>query len=133
MVQGIAHTALYTSLFDKTVQFYEAAFDAENLGFFQTDKRGCWLAIGADILEIFESPAYGDGCFKHIAIRSGNVDALFQKALDCGAASYVEPKDITLNLKQPRHARIAFVRGPGGEQIELFEEKQGEMEEYAYA
>lgn len=120
MVKGFAHIALYTNRFDATIAFYEKVFAAENLGYFQTERKGCWLSIGGDILEIFESDALGEGCFKHIGIACDNVDELFQRALDCGAAAHVQPKDICLDLKEPQEARIAFVKGINGEQIELF-------------
>lgn len=123
MITGFAHAALYTTMFEETIEFYEKVFEAGNLGFFETNTRGCWLAIGEDILEIFESEKYGDGSFKHIAIACDDVDALFDKALRNGATPHVYPKDITLNLKQTVNARIAFIKGLNDEQIELFEEK----------
>lgn len=123
MVKGFAHIALYTKIFENTIQFYQDVFDAEILGFFETAVRGCWLAIGDDILEIFESGENSDGSFKHIAIACDNTDELFHKALKYGAAPHIYPKDITLNLEKTVNARIAFVKGLSGEQIELFEEK----------
>jgi len=120
MVKGFAHCALYVSRLEDTVQFYMDVFGAENLGFFQASSRGCWLKLGDDILEIFFSEDLGTGCFKHIAIACDDVDALYTRALEYGASSMVEPKDVTLGLQQPVKARIAFVTGINGEQIELF-------------
>lgn len=116
----IAHVALYTPAFEQTVRFYEGVFDAKNLGLFKTDRRGCWLSLDGDILEVFESPARGDGAWKHMAIACRDVDAVYQKALEHGAKAYVAPKSLSLELEQPLRARIAFVIGPSGEQIELF-------------
>lgn len=121
MIKGFAHAALYTDLFEETIRFYENVFDAQNLGNFETDKRGCWLAIGNDILEIFEEDKYCEGGFKHIAIECDNVDGLFDKALSNGASAHVYPKNIALDLKEKVNARIAFIKGINGEQIELFE------------
>lgn len=123
MVNGFAHIALYTDRFEETIAFYINAFGAVSLGRFMTDKRGCWLKIGSDILEIFESGHMGDGAFKHIAIACDDADLLFEKAISCGAAPHVMPKDIHLELTEPVSARIAFVRGINGEQIELFEQR----------
>lgn len=120
MIKGFAHVALYTAMFEETIEFYQDVFDAENMGYFETNTRGCWLSIGDDILEIFESSKYGDGSFKHIAIACDNVDELFSKALAKGAVPHVYPKDITLNLNQKANARIAFIKGINEEQIELF-------------
>lgn len=124
MIKGFAHIALYARNFDATIEFYQCAFGARQMGIFEADTRGCWLDVGGDILEIFEGNADCDGYFKHFAIACDDVDALYAKALECGAASHVEPKDIVLSLEDgPVHARIAFVKGPNGEQIELFDQK----------
>ena len=118
-VNGIAHCALYTSQLNETVAFYEKVFDAENLGFFKASAPGCWLRLGRDVLEIFETEDLGTGCFKHIAIECDDVDALFAHAVACGGGEMMKPKNITLGLKKPVQARIAFVTGINGEQIEL--------------
>lgn len=124
MIKGFAHIALYARDFDRTVEFYQSAFGARQLGIFEADTRGCWLDIGGDILEIFEGGMDCDGYFKHFAVACDDVDALYAKALECGAAAHVEPKDIVLELDGGSvNARIAFVKGPDGEQIELFDQK----------
>ena len=120
MVNGIAHCALYTSRLEETVQFYVDVFEAKNLGFFQASTRGCWLQLGKDILEVFQSENLGTGCFKHIAIACDDVDALFERAIRYGGASLVAPKEATLELNETVKARLAFVTGINGEQIELF-------------
>lgn len=120
MVKGIAHCALYVPRLEETVRFYMDVFGAKNLGFFQASTRGCWLQLGEDILEIFESAALGDGCFKHIALACEDVDALYSRAIAFGGASLVAPKEALLELNEPVHVRLAFVTGINGEQIELF-------------
>lgn len=120
MVKGFAHCALYVSRLEETVQFYTDVFGAENLGYFQAAARGCWLRLGEDILEIFESEDLGTGCFKHIAIACDDVDALYERALEHGGGGLVEPKEALLELKEPVRVRLAFVTGVNGEQIELF-------------
>ncbi len=121
MVNGLAHVALYTPRLKETIRFYQEVFQAKSLGDFDLPHKGCWLSIGEDILEVFESESMGDGCFKHIAIACDDVDEYYCLALSHGGASHVPPKDIT----QPVPARIAFVKGPNGEQIELFSKKGG--------
>ena len=120
MVKGFAHCALYVPKLEETVQFYTDVFGAKNLGFFQASTRGCWLQIGTDILEIFQSEQLGTGCFRHIAIACDDVDALYDRALAFGGGSMVEPKDALLELIDPVKARLAFVTGINGEEIELF-------------
>lgn len=123
MIKGFAHTALYTTKFKETINFYKEIFDAKEMGYFKTKTDACWLSVGDDILEIFNEESLGDGAFKHIAIECDNVDNLFEKALKCGAAPHVYPKDIVLALNEKVEARIAFIKGINGEQIELFERK----------
>ena len=120
MVKGFAHCALYTPIPEKTVEFYVNVFGAENLGDFEASSHGWWLRLGTDILEVFESAQLGTGCFKHIAIACDDVDALYDRAIAHGAAPMVAPKNATLALKEPVNARLAFVRGISGEEIELF-------------
>ena len=119
-VKGFAHCALYTSRPEETVRFYEDVFGAENLGDFQASSHGWWLRLGSDILEVFQSDDLGTGCFKHIAIACDDVDALYERAIAHGAVPMVAPKNATLALKEPVKARLAFVRGVAGEEIELF-------------
>ena len=120
MVKGIAHCGLYVPRLEESVQFYETVFGAENLGYFQASSRGCWLKLGKDILEIFESEDLGTGCFKHIAIGCDDVDALYERALAFGGGALIAPKEAVLGLKEPVNVRLAFVTGINGEQIELF-------------
>ena len=120
MAKGFAHCALYVPKLEETVQFYETVFGAKNLGYFQASTRGCWLQLGEDILEIFQSEDLGTGCFKHIAIACDDVDALYQRAISVGGSRLVEPKDAVLELREPVKARLAFVAGINGEEIELF-------------
>ena len=120
MVKGFAHCALYVPRLEETVQFYVDVFGAENMGYFQASSRGCWLRIGSDILEVFQSEELGTGCFKHIAIACDDVDALYERALAFGGGALVAPKDAILELTEPVKARLAFVTGINGEQIELF-------------
>lgn len=119
MVTGIAHTALYTDKFEETIDFYKKAFDAEDLGRFETAHKGVWLKIGDSILEIFEETPLPEGMFKHIAFSCDDVDATYAKALACGATPHVEPKDTVLAMNEPQYLRIAFVKGVSGEQIEF--------------
>ena len=120
MVKGFAHCALYTPKARQAVRFYMDVFDAEDLGEFQASSKGRWLRLGKDILEIFESEELGTGCFRHIAVACSDVDALYNRAISRGAEPMIEPKDAVLSLKEPVKARLAFVRGVAGEEIELF-------------
>lgn len=119
MITGFSHVALYTPRLEQTVSFYQEVFHAKLIRAFDRPHKGCWLSLGKDILEVFESEPLGNGLFKHISIACDDVDAYYLQALSFGATPCVPPKDIT----QPVPARIAFIQGPSGEQIELFSPK----------
>ena len=119
-IKGFAHCALYVPRLEETAQFYADVFGAENLGYFEASTRGCWLRIGEDVLEIFQSEELGTGCFKHIAIACDDVDALYERALAFGGGELLAPKDAVLELLEPVKVRLAFVTGINGEEIELF-------------
>lgn len=119
MIMGLAHVALYTPCLEQTVRFYQEVFQSETVKVFDLPHKGCWLTLGGDLLEVFESEPLGDGLFKHIAIACDDVDGYYRLALSHGATAHMPPKDIT----SPCPARIAFVKGPAGEQIELFHER----------
>ena len=119
-IKGFAHCALYVPRLEETAQFYADVFGAVNLGYFEASTRGCWLRIGEDVLEIFQSEELGTGCFKHIAIACDDVDALYERALDFGGGELLAPKDAVLELLEPVKVRLAFVTGINGEEIELF-------------
>ena len=49
--------------------------------------------------------------------------AVYQKALEIGFTSKMEPKIVSLATKpEPTPIHIAFVCGPDGEQVEFFKE-----------
>lgn len=121
-ISGIAHVALYTSKFEESIEFYEKAFGAISLGVFMTSRRGCWLQMGDSVLEIFESEDFPpQGSFKHFAIQCNNVEEAYAKALEAGGNELVQPKEVALNMIEPKRLKIAFVTGVNGEEIELCE------------
>ncbi len=125
MINGIAHVALYTTKFDETLTFYQTVLGARKAGYPHTAARSCLLQLGDSVLEVFESDVLPDGLFKHIALSCDNVDELYGKLVAAGATPHAEPKDLVLSSfdedgrETEKMVRIAFVKGPSGEQIEL--------------
>jgi glyoxylase I family protein len=58
-----------------------------------------------------------------MAFATDNVDDCVAAVRAAGYPITVEPKDITIPSEPPLPARIAFCRGPLGEEIELFQEQ----------
>ena len=60
---------------------------------------------------------------RHFAFATNDVDACVEAVKAAGYEVFIEPKDIEIASTPVFPARIAFCKGPLGEEIELFEEK----------
>lgn len=124
---GLHHVALRTMDYDASLAFY-----TELLGM---SVRAAWTAADGRRLALVD---IGDGAcieivgqlpdavvpeggqvhpFMHLAIRTSDPDVVWQRAIDAGWPSVLDPKDVVLGV-QP--ARLAFFSGPSGEVIEMF-------------
>jgi len=128
---GFHHIALRVKDMQIAKQFY-----MEGLGFILKGEwrdgetgLGCMVDIGdGGIIEMFDgwetdldkSFDRQAGSFFHLAISVEDVDAVYKRALECGAKPQMEPKNIVIPASPPIPARIAFVCGPSGESVELF-------------
>lgn len=146
---GLHHIGLFSRNLDATLRFY-----VDGLGF--TRSYGWNGALGEQASEQFNFvlPGVmldaGDGNYfevfprdpsspesepvfplNHIALRTADIDAAYQRALQHGGRSHAfhlpekswdgAPLIVTMHGAPERVARIAFVRGPDGELIEFFE------------
>jgi len=134
---GFHHVALRVYDFDASMKFY-----IDGLGFRRhygwgtdaradggTDSRAAMLDTGdGNYLEVFAGgkrphgePA-PDGPFFHIALRSTNVPAAFERAVAAGGVPTVQPKEVVPpNADEPAKTfHVAFVLGPDGESVEFF-------------
>jgi glyoxylase I family protein len=64
-----------------------------------------------------------EGIFRHVALRTTDVDKATERARAAGAEITIEPKDVMLPSDPPTPVRIAFFKGPDGEIIEYFQNK----------
>ncbi len=125
MIKGIHHVALKccgNEEFEKVVGFYRDVLGLEVL---RSWSEGTMLTTGAGIIEIFND---GDdhpvqGAIRHFAFSTDNVDEVAEAVRTAGYEVFIEPKDIQIQSDPVFPARIAFCRGPLGEEIELFQEK----------
>ena len=124
--KGLHHVAMNVSDIDASIRFYTDALGCSLLRRWGDEPRGAMLDMGdGAILEMFERPAatHGEGTLLHIALRAEDVDAAYQTALNVGAQEQTTPRDIDLEAEEPYPIRMAFVKGPDGEPIELFCER----------
>ena len=125
MIKGIHHVVLKccgNAEFEKVVDFYRDVLGLEVL---RSWNEGLMLTTGAAIIEIFNN---GDdhpvqGAIRHFAFSTDNVDEVAEAVRTAGYEVFIEPNDIQIQSDPVFPARIAFCRGPLGEEIELFQEK----------
>ncbi len=127
MIQGIHHYQLKCKGYEeflKTVSFYEETLGipvARRWG--EGDKSGIMLDTGAGIVEIFADAeeSLPMGVIRHIALATDNTDACVDAARKAGYTVTTEPVNIAIPSAPPYKARIAFILGPIGEEIEFFQ------------
>jgi len=124
---GFHHVAVFVPDFDAAMQFYKDVLGfTERVTWGEGERRAALLDTGdGNYLEVFAGGSTEPTPAKpiqHFALRTSDVDAAIERVRAAGAPVTVEPKDIVLSRgANAVPARIAFCRGPGGEQIEFFQ------------
>lgn len=134
---GIHHVGLRVMNFETSIKFYtevlglKILIDCPHPWEPDTVDHICFLDTGdGNCIEIFtggkqdsvEFDQYRAGTYFHLALRSNKVDAVVERARKACANIIVEPLDVRLEAYNGdvKLARVAFITGPDGEQIELF-------------
>ena len=122
---GFHHVSIKVSDLNRSIKFY-----TEGLGFVERISWGVGLqkrvlldAGDGDYFEFGQTsdPIRKGGCFPHVALRTDNCDAAIEAARAAGAIVTKAPKDVTLPAHPPLKIRVAFFKGPDGEEIEFFQ------------
>jgi glyoxylase I family protein len=85
-------------------------------------------AGNGNCVEVFAGgkSAPAEGNIVHFALRTGDCDAALRRAQAAGATVTAEPKTVEIAAKSgPVSVRIAFIRSPGGEVVEFFQDMPG--------
>lgn len=130
-LRGIHHVCLRVPDLHRTAKFYIDALGAEVVaewGAEGQEDHAFILDLGTgDYLEIFGSKQKFDiGSWQHVAVWTDDIEASYQRALDCGASEHARPKTshIPTRSGQVVHMKYAFVRAPGGEMVEFIEDAE---------
>ncbi len=126
LIQGVHHIAIKCNGYEKLQQALHFYCDLLGMKPVRTWGEGNNTAVmvdtGCGILEIFGN-AGGDlplGMIPHIAFRTGDVDRCIQIVRDAGYEIIKEPTEMTIPSQPPFPVRLAFCRGPAGEEVEFF-------------
>lgn len=128
---GYAHIAIASYDFEKSLAFYKALGMTVYTEWGEGDKHIALLDMGnGSLLELFCKPTLNpeksagleDGAqFMHFAFSADDVDEAYRVALEAGATPLTPPKDAPLaSHPVPLTLRVAFVKGPCGEELEFF-------------
>ena len=125
LIKGIHHVSMKcssTEEYEKTIDFYK---NIQGIPLASERQEGIMLDSGTGIDEIFneaDDPP-DNAVIRHFAFATDDVDACVEAVKAAGYEVFIEPKDIEIASTPVFPARIAFCKGPLGEEIELFEEK----------
>ncbi len=124
---GFHHIGLKAKDLEKSLRFYEALGLREIVRWGEGEKEIVMLDLGdGGRIELFANG--GDefaenGKWVHFAVCVEDVDAAYELALQNGALPHIAPKTVPLDSRPEKISiRIAFVKGPDGEQLEFFKQ-----------
>lgn len=122
LVKGIHHVSMKcsnTEEYNKTIDFYQNVL---GIPVVRTWNAGMMFDTGNGIIEIFNNgeESLEQGVIRHFAFATDDVDACVAAIKEAGYEVFIEPKSIKIASTPPFPARIAFCRGPLGEEIEFF-------------
>ena len=130
LTKGVHHIAIKAKgveAFEKLVNFYTQVLGMPVVRTWgEGENLGAMVAIGGgSMMELFSNgpDELPQGAIRHIALATDDVDACVKVCADAGYDVFVKPNDIVIAAEKPFPARIAFVTGPVGEEVEFFCEK----------
>ena len=116
---GFAHIAIASNDFERSLAFYKAL----GMTVYTEWGEGAYVELfSKSTLNTEKSAGLEDGAqFMHFAFSVEDVDEAYRVALAAGAAPLIAPKDAPLaSHPVPLTLRVAFVKGPCGEELEFF-------------
>ena len=125
-ITGIHHVAIKCcgiEEYEKTVEFYHGILGmpiARTWG--EGENVGIMIDTGAGLFEIFANGKDHPeaGALRHIALAVDDTDDCVAAVRNAGYEITMEPGDICIASTPPYPARIAFCKGPVGEEVEFF-------------
>jgi glyoxylase I family protein len=124
LVKGIHHVSLKCSSaqeYDEEKKFYTEVLQIQVV---REWSNGIMFDTGSGIIEIFNDAedTLPQGTIRHFAFATDDVDACIKAVSEAGYEVFVEPMDVVIDSEPEFPVRVAFCRGPLGEEIEFFME-----------
>ena len=125
-ISGVHHVALRCpnrERYDACRDFYRELIGCESYREWDT---GCMLRVGGVSVELLltEGPDEPENHrWDHLAFRTDRLNEALSRLSDRGYHPFRGPEDVVLPCEKPFPIRVAFLYGPNGEEIELFEER----------
>lgn len=128
MITGVHHVCMKcrSEELEKVQKFYGELLGLPLVRSWGEPKvEGLMYGAGTSLIEIFPNVEEDlpQGAIRHFALAADDVDSIVETVRKAGYAVTMEPVDIEIMSKPSLPARIAFIIGPVGEEIELFCEK----------
>lgn len=122
LVKGIHHVAMKCfgqEEYNKVKAFYK---DVLGLEIVEEWKTCTLFDTGAGVVEVFTdgSEPLETGVIRHFAFAVDDVEACVAAVKAAGYEVFMEPKEVCLGGDTAYPAKVAFCRGPLGEEIEFF-------------
>lgn len=123
LIKGIHHVSMKCRSqqeYETVLQFYCGVLGMKTA---RSWAGGVMIDTGCGVIEVFASGGENTekGNIRHFALETDNADACAEAVRKAGYEVFIEPKNIVIPSTPGYPARIAFCRGPLGEEIEFFQ------------
>ena len=125
MITGIHHISMKCGTKEELKRVKEFYLDVLGLSISREWPSGIMLETGNGMIEIFTN---GEGtpvkgAIRHVALLTDDVDETVRRIKEAGYEVFIEPNDVVIPSVPEYPIRMAFCKGPLGEEIELFKER----------
>ena len=124
MIRGIHHISMkcQAAELERVKAFYVGVL---GLTICREWPEGVMIDAGGGMIEVFTNGPgkRAKGAIRHVALRVDDVDAIVHRVKSAGYEVFIEPNDRTFDASPAYSFRMAFCRGPLGEEIEFFCER----------
>ena len=126
MIRGIHHISMKCGTAAELARVRAFYVDVLGMTVCRAWPEGIMIDTGSGYIEVFTNGPgeRAKGAIRHVALLADDVDEAAQRVRAAGYEVFVEPNDRAFDSAPPFAFRMAFCRGPLGEEIELFCERQ---------